>query len=266
MTTDSNHRYRVALRTGRDASSRRRAARFAALTGVAIAFGLSGAPEALAQAADTAAKPAPSAPAAAPAKKPEALSRYYGFVGLAAFKPQKNDQLQNDTDLTFANGMLGGGYRITPDTALEVAFLFTTHKLDTPLSAAPPLGTFQPGTLKSNMFTSGLAATLKFGFTVDTLSPYAGGGFGLYSTRFLTTSEAPGCTQNCTDTGPRVSERSNAFGYHAVVGADFHITRKDMVGAELRYLWLDQDFGTVLPGSTHAGGALFWLGYRRVIP
>jgi opacity protein-like surface antigen len=263
MTIELNCMSRLAPPSSRETSIGRRAARLAAFMGLAVALGMSGAPEVLAQGTGTA--PAPEA-AAAPAKKPEALSRYYGFVGLAAFKPQDNGSLQNDTEMTFANGMFGGGYRIAPDTALELAFLFTTHKLDTPdgVKAIIPSPPYQSP--KSNMFTSGLAATVKTGFTAEALSPYVGAGFGLYSTRFLTTSESPGCTQNCPDTGPRVSAHSNAFGYHAVVGADFHVTRKDMVGAEFRYLWLDQDFGSPLPGTTHAGGALFWLGYRRIIP
>lgn len=210
--------------------------------------------------------PEPSAPPpvpsrAAPAAAAERPGRFYAFAGFSAFAPQKNSGLQNERG-SLANGIFGGGYRISPSLAAELNFLFDYHRLDTPASAQP-VGSFQPGTLKSYLSTSGLAATAKFSFAADRLEPYAGGGIGVYSTRFLTTSEATGCVNNCSDTGPRVSERSTDVGYHALVGGDFHVTRKDMFSAEIRYLYLKADFGSVLPGKTNVGGVFLWMGYRR---
>ena len=269
MATESKDTGRIALRDGR-AIIKRRAGRIAATAGAAMALGVLGMPSVFAQVpvpavpAPTPAVPvpAPAVPAAAPAKQTADTGpgRFYAFGGFAGFAPQKNGQMQGERD-KFAL-IAGGGYRITPDLAFELNYLFDYRRLDTPASAQPT-GAFQPGTLKSYMSTSGLAATVKFSFTVDRLSPYAGGGLGVYSTRFQTTSEAPSCTNNCNDTGPRVSARSTDLGYHALIGADFHVTRKDMVSAEIRYLKLEADFGSVLPGNINAGGTFFWLGYRR---
>ena len=271
MTTESKHAGRIALRGGR-AIIKRGAGRIAARAGAAMALGVLGMPGVFAQVPVPAVPvptpavpvPAPAVPAAAPAKRTADTGpgRFYAFGGFAAFAPQNNGQLQGERNKF---GLIaGGGYRITPGLALELNYLFDHRRLDTPASSQQPApGTFQPGTLKSYLFSSGVAATVKFSFTVDRLSPHAGAGFGVYSTGFRTTSQAIACFNNCTDTGPRVTARSTDLGYHALIGADFHITRKDMVSAEIRYLKLEADFGSVLPGNINAGGTFFWLGYRR---
>lgn len=202
-------------------------------------------------------------PAAAAAMEPP--GKFYAFGGGAAFTPEKNSGLQNERG-NLLNFMIGAGYRTSPNLAVELALLFDNRQLDTPLvvqNQLPPLS-YQPGTLKSYMFTSGFAASAKYSFTAEGLTPYLGGGLGYYATRFQTTSEALGCSNNCSNTGPRISAHSNGIGYHAFVGADFNITRKDIVAAEIRYLKLDADFGSVLNETVNAGGTLFWVGYRRV--
>ncbi len=100
-------------------------------------------------------------------------------------------------------------------------------------------------------------------FTAGRVAPYIGGGVGYYFTNFLTTSEAPGCVQNCEDTGPRLQARSNDFGAHVVGGADYHFTAKDVLGVEVRYLKLTANFGYIVPGNVDVGGTFFWMGYRR---
>ena len=246
MKTDFNRTDRFTPQFGGDASIRRSAGRFAAMAGMALALGVSGVPNVLAQ--------TPDPQAAGP-------GRFYAFGGLAAFAPQKNSGLNDKGGLGL---MAGGGFRTSPQLAVELAFVLSAHELDTtPASATPPAGTFAAGTEKSTMGTAGLAATARYSFTTGRFVPYAGGGIGFYSTRFLTTTEAPGCVNNCSDTGPRVSARSNDLGYHILFGGDFHFTAKDVVGAELRYLKLDAKFGDVVPGKTNAGGAFLWLGYRR---
>ena len=244
-------------------------------TSIAAALALASVLGALAAGAARAQAPEPSAPppvppraapasAAAPAAAAESPGRFYAFAGFAAFAPQKNSGLQNERG-SLTNGIFGGGYRISPSLAAELDYLFDYHRLDTPSSTQAQFatGSFQPGTLKSHLSTSGLAATAKFSFAADRLEPYAGGGIGVYSTRFLTTSEAPGCVNNCSDTGPRVSERSTNVGYHALVGADFRVTRKDRFSAEMRYLYLKADFGSILPNKINVGGWFLWMGYRH---
>jgi outer membrane protein W len=98
---------------------------------------------------------------------------------------------------------------------------------------------------------------------MDRLEPYFGAGVGMYSTWIRTTSEAIGCVQHCADTGPRVSASSRDGGYHALIGADYHVTQKDVVGVEFRQLWLDADFDEIGMGKVKAGGSLMWVGYRR---
>ena len=202
--------------------------------------------------------PTATGPLAAPSEAP---GRLYAFAGFAAFGPEKNSSLQNERG-SLLNFIGGAGYRLWPDWSVELNVLFDNRRLDTPPSALPT-GPFQPGTAKSFMFTTGVAATAKYSFGHGRLEPYAGGGMGVYRTRFLTTSEAPACSNNCSDTGPRVTGRSTDLGYHAMAGATFAITPRDRVSAELRYLKLDADFGAILPAKVSAGGAFLWVGFQH---
>jgi len=192
--------------------------------------------------------------------------KFYAFAGLGAFFPQKNSQLQGERN-SLANFIAGGGYRAAPNLSLEASFLLGARKIDTPPGNwQPAAGTFAPGTLDSGIGILGLAATAKYSFDAGQFSPYFGGGLGAYRSAFVATSEAPGCTQNCSDTGPRVTRRSNDLGIHALAGADFHITSKDMVTTELLYLRLRADFGDVVSGRINTGGTFLLLGYRRAFP
>jgi len=197
---------------------------------------------------------------------PAYTGSFYAFAGLGAFFPQKSSQLQGERN-SLANFIAGGGYRAAPNLSVEANFLLGARKIDTPPGNwQPPAGTYSPGTLDSGIATVGIAATAKYTFAVDRFAPYLGGGIGAYRSVFAATSESPGCTQNCSDTGPRVTRRSGDLGIHALGGADFHITPKDMVMAELRYLRLRADFGDVVSGKINVGGTFLWLGYRRAFP
>ncbi len=187
---------------------------------------------------------------------------FYAFGGFAALYAEENSQLQGEHGSPI-NLIAGGGYRFSPSLAAELNVLLAFRTLDTPQSARPPAGTFAPGTLDSTMWTSGIAATIKYRFTVDRIAPYFGGGVGYYYTKFLTTSEAPGCVNHCGDTGPRVSASSSDIGAHVVGGADYHFTAKDVLAVEIRYLKLKANFGAIIPGDVDAGGTFFWMGYRR---
>jgi opacity protein-like surface antigen len=194
--------------------------------------------------------------------KPASSAAFYAFGGFAALLADENSQLQGESGSPI-NLIAGGGYRFSPSLAAELNFLLALRTLDTPQTARPPAGTFAPGTLDSSMWTSGIAATIKYRFPADRVAPYFGGGVGYYSTKFLTTSEAIGCVNHCGDTGPRVEARSNDVGAHVVGGADFHFTPKDVLAVEVRYLKLKANFGTIVPGDVDAGGTFFWMGYRR---
>jgi hypothetical protein len=189
------------------------------------------------------------------------VGRFYAFGGFALFGPEKNDQFQGERG---GLGLIaGGGFRFLPFLSFELSVLGAGRRLDTPASAAPPAGTFKDGTLRTNLSTGGLNLAVKFHFTLDRVEPYFGVGVGRYTTSFRTTSEASTCLQHCADTGPRVTSRSRDTGYHAVIGADYHVTRKDVAAVEFRQLRLDANFDDIGLGNVKAGGSLLWLGYRR---
>jgi len=227
---------------------------------IAAALGVCGLPQAQAQT-----EPQPVAQARTqPKPQPEtaASSGLYAFAGFAALAGDKNSQLQGERGSP-VNLIAGGGYRLSPNLAAELNVLLAFRVLDTPTTAEPPAGTFAPGTLDSSMGTGGIGATVKYSFAVDRFAPYFGGGVGVYATTFRTTSEAPGCVNNCAGTGPDVSARSTDVGVHALAGVDYHFTAKDVLAGELRYLKLRADFGAIVPGKVDAGGAFLWMGYRR---
>ena len=198
--------------------------------------------------------------AAQPVGSPD-VGRFYAFGGLALFGPDTNDQLRGER---VGLGLIaGGGFRFLPFLSFELGVLGAGHRLDTPASAAPAAGTFRDGTLRTNLSTGGLNLGVKFHFTLDRIEPYVGVGVGRYTTDFRTTSEATTCERRCADTGPRVTSRSTDTGYHAVIGADYHVTRKDVVGVEFRQLKLKTNFDDLGLGDVKAGGSLLWLGYRR---
>ena len=197
---------------------------------------------------------------AQPAGSPD-VGRYYAFGGFALFGPDTNDQLQGERDGLGVIG--GGGLRFSPFLSFELGVLGAGRRVDTPASTAPPAGTFRDGTLRTNIGSGGLNLAVKFHFTLDRIEPYVGAGIGRYTTSFRTTSEATTCLRHCADTGPRVTSYSRDTGYHAVIGADYHIRAKDVIAVEFRQLRLDADFDDIGLGKIKAGGSLLWAGYRR---
>src|SRR6266852_5968078 len=177
--------------------------------------------------------------AAQPVASPD-VGRFYAFGGLALFGPDTNDQLRGERG--GLGGIAGGGFRFLPFLSFELGVLGAGHRVDTPASAAPAAGTFKDGTLRTNLSTGGLNLGVKFHFTLDRIEPYVGVGVGRYTTSIRTTSEASTCERHCADTGPRVTSRSSETGYHAVIGTDYHVTRKDVIGVEFRQLKLKANF------------------------
>ncbi len=204
---------------------------------------------------------APHAPAQPVGAGSPDFGRFYAFGGFALFGPDTNDQLQGERGELGVIG--GGGFRFSPLLSFELGVLGAGRRLDTPASAAPAAGTFKDGTLRTNIGSGGLNLAVKFHFTLDRIEPYVGFGVGRYTTSFRTTSEASTCLQHCADTGPRVTSRSRDTGYHAVIGADYHLRAKDVIAVEFRQLKLDANFDDIGLGNVKAGGSLLWMGYRR---
>src|SRR6267143_3905243 len=197
----------------------------------------------------------------AAAQPPPDAGPFYAFGGFALFGPDSNDQLRGERG---GGGLsAGGGFRFSRLLSFELGVLGAGYRLDTPPSAAPAAGTFKDGTLRTNLGTGGLNLAVKIHFALDRVEPYFGAGVGRYTTSFRTTSEASTCLQHCADTGPRVNSRSRDTGYHAVIGADYHLRAKDVIAVEFRQLKLDANFDDIGLGKVKAGGSLLWLGYRR---
>jgi len=222
--------------------------KFRGAAAMLLALGMSVTPHAAAQPAGTG--------------SPDA-GRFYAFGGFALFGPDKNDQFRGEHGGVGLTG--GGGFRLTPLLSFELGVLGTGYRIDTPASASAqlPVGTFKDGTLRTNIGTGGLNLAVKFHFTVDRVEPYFAVGVGRYTTSFRTTSEALTCERRCADTGPRVTSRSRDTGYHAAIGADYHLSAKDVIAVEFRHLKLDANFDDIGLGNVKAGGSLLWLGYRR---
>ena len=190
--------------------------------------------------------------------------RFYAFGGFAALAADTNSQFQNEKGSP-ANIIAGGGYGVTPNLAVELSLLFSGRKLDTPDEVKQnQLGPYAGGTDKTTMGAFGPSVALKYIFVADNFAPYVGAGVGLYTTTFLTRTDAIGCSNNCAGTGPRVSDHSTDIGVHALVGADIHFSAKNILGIDIRYLKLRADLSDINLGKVDSGGTLFWMGYRRI--
>lgn len=185
--------------------------------------------------------------------------RLYLFGGPAGFVAQKNGQLSGERGE--AALIAGAGWKLLPYLSIEGGLFFASRRLDTPAATTPPAGTFQD--VDTSISTGGGYVSAKSHFQVGPLEPYVGLGVGRYSSEWRTTSEAAGCQQNCSDTGPRITSTSNDTGYHVAVGADYRFLRRNAVSVELRQLKVDAHFDDIGIGKVHAGGSLLWVGYRR---
>jgi outer membrane protein W len=224
--------------------------RYGAAALIVTALGVCGLPQAWAQkAADT--------PASVRA------GHFYAFGGFAALAADTNGQFQNEKGSP-VNLIAGGGYGVSSNLAVELALLFSGRKLDTPAPVQTQLGPYAGGTDKTTMGAFGPSVALKYIFVLDNFAPYVGAGAGVYTTTFLTRTDAIGCVNNCAGTGPRVSDHSTDIGVHALVGADIHFSAKNILAIDLRYLKLRADLGDINLGKVDSGGTFFWMGYRRI--
>jgi outer membrane protein W len=232
--------------------------RYGAAALIIAALGVCGLPQAQAQAeAKPQAQKQPDTPASVRG------GHFYAFGGFAALAADTNDQFQNEKGSP-ANLIAGGGYGVTPNLAVELSLLFSGRKLDTPAPVQGQLGLYAPGTDKTTMGAFGPSVALKYIFVMDNFAPYVGAGVGLYTTTYLTRTDAVGCVNNCSGTGPRVSDHSTDIGAHALVGADIHFSAKNILAIDIRYLKLKADLSEINLGKVDSGGTFFWMGYRRI--
>jgi opacity protein-like surface antigen len=159
---------------------------------------------------------------------PERVGNWYLGGGVGGFKEEGNDRLPN------AEGQFGlffsGGYRLSPNIALEIDGLLSHQEFDTPAYAG--------GNRKSDLFTNGAGGVVKFILPLNRVELYIGGGLGAYTSRI----EVDG-------TSVETDEDDTDFGYQAMIGADFFVSRRISVGFEYRMFKLDANFDDALPGG-----------------
>jgi opacity protein-like surface antigen len=174
---------------------------------------------------------------------PERVGRWYIGGGLGGFNEESNAQLRN-TDDQFGT-FFSGGYRLTPNIALEIDGLVSSQKFDTP-------ATIPNASSRTQLQSAGAAGVVKFVLPLNRVELYIGGGLGLYNSR-LRVDASPDDIQQ---------EDENNFGYQGLVGADIFVSRYISVGVEYRKLKLDADFGATVAGKIDAGGDFLFATVR----
>ena len=173
---------------------------------------------------------------------PDRVGRWYIGGGLGGFREESNSQLQNQ-DGQYGS-FFSGGYRATPNVALEIDGLYSSQRLDTPPTIPTTTG-------RTRLYSNGVGGVVKLILPLDRVELYAGGGLGLYTTQLRAEASPDEIRQ----------EDANA-GYQALVGADFFLSRYVSVGVEYRKFKLDADFGATIPGKIDAGGDFLFATVR----
>jgi opacity protein-like surface antigen len=173
---------------------------------------------------------------------PERVGRWYIGGGLGGFKEQSNSQLQNQNG-QYA-GFFSGGYRATPNIALDIDGLFYNQRLDTP-------PTVSSSNSRSRLDSTGAGGLVKFILPLDRVELYVGGGLGVYNTSLRVHNSS------------FQSERDDTHvGYQGLVGADFFVSRYVSVGIEYRKVKLNTDLEPTIPGKIDAGGDFLFATVR----
>ena len=173
---------------------------------------------------------------------PDRVGRWYLGGGIGGYWEQSNSQLQNQSGQF--GGFFSGGYRATPNIALEIDALSSDQRLDTP-------STISTSTGRSRLNTSGIGGVVKFILPLNRVELYAGGGVGVYSTALRVNNSAFNDEDNDTD-----------FGYQGLIGVDYFFTRNFSVGLEYRKFKLDAKLEPTIAGKIDAGGNFEFATFR----
>ena len=183
--------------------------------------------------------------------EPERVGHWYLSGAVGAFNERTNAQLVNQ-DGQFGLA-ISGGYRLTPHVALEIDGLFASQQIDTP-STVPPSALGSPNA-RADLYSGGIGGLVKFILPLDRVELYVGGGLGIYSTTLLVKGSVLGAHVELTET-------DTDFGFQAVAGADFFVSRRISVGLEYRRLKLDANLGALVPGDLDMGGDFLFATVR----
>jgi opacity protein-like surface antigen len=173
---------------------------------------------------------------------PERVGRWYIGGGLGGFKEESNSQLQNQNG-QYA-GFFSGGYRATPNIALDIDGLLYNQRLDTP-------PTVSSSNSRSRLDTAGVGGVVKFILPMDRVELYVGGGMGVYNTSL-----------RVRDSSFRSEREDTHVGYQGLVGADVFVSRYVSVGVEYRKVKLHADLEPTIPGKIDAGGDFLFATVR----
>lgn len=175
------------------------------------------------------------------------IGSWYIGGGFGPHVEEDNAQLSGQD----AGGALffSGGYRASPNIALEADFLGWNQDFLTPASISP--GILSSADARTDLESSGLAAVIKFIAPLNVLDLYGGGGVGYYLVNL-----------SVNGSGGGVDETDRQLGYQLMFGADVYVSRKISVGLEYRWLELEANFEPYIAGKIDAGGQFLLLNVR----
>lgn len=173
---------------------------------------------------------------------PDRVGHWYLGGGVGGYWEDSNNQLQHQDGQL--GGFFSGGYRLSPNIALEIDGLSSYQRLDTP-----------PGVSSSNtrsrLTSSGVGGVVKFILPMDRVELYAGGGAGIYSTSLWVKNSQFDSEADDTNVG-----------YQGMVGADYYVSRSFSIGLEYRKFKLKADLDPQIPGKIDAGGDFLFATFR----
>lgn len=175
------------------------------------------------------------------------IGRWYIGGGFGAYSEENNSQLPNQDP--GAALFFSGGYRASPNVAVEADWLGWEQDFSTPASITAQL----PGAQgRTDLKASGAGAVIKLIAPLSAVDLYAGAGLGFYAMN-LSVQGAGGSEIDTTET---------ELGYQALLGADVYIAKKVSVGLEYRWVKVDANFEPYINGSVDVGGQFFLMSVR----
>lgn len=148
---------------------------------------------------------------------------------------------------------IAAGFRYSPHVDLEVEMPLFFSRYDTPATVLPPLyGTVSS---RADVSTLGIVGNIIFSTRSQSMRAYAGGGGGLYSSRFSVSAQTFGLpgTYDVND---------DNFGYQWLAGVDLRMGAQSWLGLQYRQVELTANFGAVTNGDVNLGGRFILLAYR----
>lgn len=175
------------------------------------------------------------------------VGHWYIGGGFGAYSEESNSQLSNQD--AGAALFFSGGYRASPNVAVEFDGLAWDQDFSTPASIPPQLPGAQS---RTELKSSGISAVIKFIAPLGAIDLYAGGGLGFYATNLNV--EGAG--------GSEIDQTETELGYQALLGADVYISKKISVGLEYRWVKVENNFEPYIIGDVDSGGQFFLMAVR----